>query len=139
MAESVMTHLIDINGVKGFFNITSSATSREEIGNPPHPGTVEILKKNKINVVPHKSVQITRDSAKDADFLIVMDQNNIYNLKRLIDIEDYKKIHLLLSYAESKNSIADPWYTGCFVETYDDVFLGCNKLLNYMMQSLDNT
>jgi protein-tyrosine phosphatase len=138
MAESVMTHLIDINGVKGFFNITSSATSREEIGNPPHPGTVEILKKHKIAIVPHSAIQITRDDANDADFLIVMDQNNIYNLKRLIDKQDYPKIYLLLSYAGFKRAIADPWYTGDFDVTYQDVILGCKELLKSLIPTLDS-
>jgi protein-tyrosine phosphatase len=139
MAESIMTHLIDINGVSGYFNITSSATSREEIGNPPHPGTVDILKKHRINVVPHSAIQITREAANEANYLIVMDQNNIYNLKRLIDKEDFCKIHLLLSYAGLNKAIADPWYTGNFVETYNDVLLGCKELLKKLITILEQS
>lgn len=138
MAESIMTHLIDINGVSGFFTIASSATSTEEIGNPPHPGTVRVLKQHKIDTVDHFATQITRDIANDANYLIVMDQNNIYNLKRLIDKEDYSKIHLLLSFAGLKKSIADPWYTENFESTYDDVFLGCKELLKYLMKKFEN-
>ena len=137
MAESVMTHLIAINGVDGYFSIQSSATSREEIGNPPHIGTVDILKDHRIPIVPHRAIQITRESANDADLLIVMDQNNIYNLKKLIDKEDFVKIKLLLSYAKLDRAIADPWYTGNFIQTYNDVLLGCKSLLKELMKDLD--
>ena len=120
MAESVMTHLININGVAGYFNIKSSATSREEIGNPPH-----------------RAVQITEDDASEADLLIVMDQHNIYNLKKLIYKEDFSKIRLLLSYANLDRSISDPWYTGNFKQTYDDVLLGCKALLKDLIKDFD--
>ncbi|MGH4037908.1 MAG: low molecular weight protein-tyrosine-phosphatase [Sphaerochaeta sp.] len=137
MAESVMTHLININGVSGYFNIKSSATSREEIGNPPHRGTVDILKLHKVKLVPHRAVQITKDDASEANILIVMDQNNVYNLKKLIYKEDFSKIRLLLSYANLDRSISDPWYTGNFKQTYDDVLLGCKALLKDLMKDFD--
>lgn len=137
MAESVMAFLIEINGLSSFFNITSSATSREEIGNPPHPGTVEILRDHEISIIPHKAVQITKNDASEADYLVVMDHNNINNLKRIIDKKDYPKVHLLLSYAGLDRAIADPWYTGNFSETYNDVSLGCKELLKYLMKLIN--
>lgn len=137
MAESIMTHLIKLNGLYDKFIITSSATSREEIGNPPHFGTISVLKKHNIDLVPHVAKQITKFDARRANYLIVMDENNVFNLKRIINKEDYYKINLLLSFANISRYISDPWYTGNFEQTYDDVFLGCSSLLEYLMLDID--
>ena len=60
MAECVMTHLINQNNLSNQITVSSAATSREEIGNPPHYGTVEKLKQMHIPLVPHRAVQMTK-------------------------------------------------------------------------------
>lgn len=132
MAESVMTHLIKQNGLENKFNIKSSATSCEEIGNPPHQGTQTILKKNNIKVIDHRATQITKEDAKMADFLVCMDSNNINNLKKIINKEDQRKISLLLSWANEERAIADPWYTLNYETTFEDVYKGCYSFLEYL-------
>jgi protein-tyrosine phosphatase len=72
---------------------------------------------------------LTAAKAREYDLLIGMDSYNIADLKRLVFPEDLPKIHSLLSYAGSDRSIADPWYTGNFDATYDDVLAGCKALL----------
>ncbi len=39
---------------------------------------------------------------------------------------------MLLDYSDSPRTIADPWYTGNFDVTYDDVVEGCTAFLNYL-------
>jgi len=63
-----------------------------------------------------------------------MDKNNVYNLKKIIDKSDYNKISLLLSYSDITRDIRDPWYTNNFKETYDDIYLGCTTLLNFIVK-----
>ncbi len=134
MAQSIFSHLVKEKNLDSYFQIDSSATSREEISNPPHYGTINILKKNNIELIEHKAYQITKDIAKEYDYLICMDKNNIYNLKKIIDKSDYNKISLLLSYSGINRDIRDPWYTNNFKETYDDIYLGCTNLLNFIIK-----
>lgn len=47
---------------------------------------------------------------------------------RIIRSDPENKVSLLLSHAGIDGSIADPWYTGNFDDTYRDVLLGCKGL-----------
>ena len=68
------------------------------------------------------------------DYLIGMDTANIRNMTRIAGGDTEKKIYKLLSFAGSGRDIADPWYTGNFDETYEDVLEGCTALLQYLQQ-----
>ena len=129
MAESVMTHLVRQAGQTDRFCIRSAATSREEIGNPPHYGTAAKLREAGIPLVPHRAVQMTADDYEAYDYLIGMDSANIRNMQRIAGGDRDNKIYKLLSFAGSGRDIADPWYTGNFDETYDDILEGCTALL----------
>ena len=61
--------------------------------------------------------------------MIGCDSYNIADLKRLVYPEDRAKIRRLLEFAGVNRDIADPWYTGNFDATYDDVLRGCTALL----------
>lgn len=124
------------------FEIYSAATSREEIGNGPHYGTVSQLRKVNIPVVPHRAVQMTKADYDRYDYLIGMDSANIRNMTRIADGDPEGKIYKLLSFAGyDKNhqlvagpDVADPWYTGDFETTYRDVLAGCEGLLNFLKE-----
>ncbi len=132
MAESVMTHIIKQNGLEEQFIVASAATSTEEIGNPPHYGTVRKLKEVGIPLIPHRAVQMTRKDYEAYDYLIGMDDANIRNMKRIAGGDPDGKIYKLLEFADSNASVADPWYTGDFEVTYRDVLKGCQGLLDYL-------
>lgn len=114
------------------FEIDSAATSREEIGNPPHYGTVNKLRQLGIPVVPHRARQMTKMDYEYYDYLIGMDSYNIRNMQRIAGGDPDGKIFQLLEFAGSSRSIADPWYTGNFDETYEDVLEGLNAFLGYL-------
>ena len=132
MAESVMTHIVKQQNLDSQFHIFSAATSREEIGNTPHYGTVGKLRSLGIPLVPHRAVQMTRDDYKKYDYLIGMDQMNIRNMMRIVGRDDEHKVVKLLDFGENPRDIADPWYTGNFDVTYDDILEGCEALLEYL-------
>ena len=143
MAQSVMTHMIGQLHKTGEFQIDSAATSREEIGNPPHYGTVNKLRAVSIPVVPHRARQMTVADYDAFDYLIGMDDANIRNMTRIAGGTDKDgKIFKLLSFAQYRNAptrnlpsardVADPWYTGDFDATYRDVVAGCEGLLRYL-------
>ena len=98
-------------------------------GNSLHPGARAKLDEMGI---PHKkraAVQLTKEDYTTYDYLLCMDQWNINNVKRIIGHDPKHKVHLLLEYAGVKRDIADPWYTGNFDVTYDDIVQGCEAFL----------
>ena len=130
MAQSVLTHLAKERGLSDCLYINSAATSREEIGEPPHYGTVRKLNQVGIRVVPHRAVQMTRQDYADYDYLIGMDAADIRNMMRIAGGDPDGKIYKLLSFAGSEQDVADPWYTGDFDAAYRDVAAGCEGLLD---------
>ena len=134
MAESVFTDLVNKKGLADIFYINSAATSREEIGNRVHYGTVNQLTKVGIPVIPHRAIQMTKADYDSYDYLIGMDIANIRNMHRIVGSDPEGKIQKLLSFAGSGRDVADPWYTGDFATTYDDVLIGCKGLLEKIIK-----
>ena len=135
MAESVFTYLAAQRGLLDCFEIDSAATSREEIGNTPHYGTVTKLRQVGIPVVPHRSRQMTVADCEYYDYLIGMDSANIRNINRIAGGNMGDKIYKLPSFAGQSKDIADPWYTGNFDDTYNDVLEGCEAFLDYLVEN----
>ena len=127
MAEFVMKDLVKREGIKA--EIKSAATSREEIGNTVHHGTRRKLAQFGISTDGKYAVQMTKADYDKFDYIIGMDEWNIRNILRIIGADPEEKVSKLLSFAGSGGDIADPWYTGNFDETYDDVLRGCTGLL----------
>lgn len=115
--------------------IDSAATSTEEIGNPPHRGTVNKLREVGIPLVPHRARQITLRDYENFDYIIGMDTANIRNLNRMLNGDPEGKVYKLLAFAGSGRDIADPWYTGNFDVTYEDVVEGCEGFLSYLKEN----
>ncbi len=132
MAQSVLTHLVKQRGQMDEFEIDSAATSREEIGNPPHYGTRQKLAQEGIALIPHEARQMTKSDYKYYDYLIGMDTANIRNIQRIAGGDSEGKITKLLTYAGSGRDVADPWYTGDFEATFRDVMQGCVGFLEYL-------
>ncbi len=132
MTESVMTELVRRAGRADEFVIDSAATSREEIGNSPHHGTVAKLKEVGIPVVPHRARQVTRADYDTWDYLIYMDSENKAGLRRILGTERMDKASRLLDWTDCPRDVADPWYTGNFDVTYRDVLTGCTALLEQL-------
>ena len=132
MAESVLTNMVKERGLQSDFYINSAATSREEIGNTPHYGTVNKLRAEGIPLVPHRAVQMTKRDYEEYDYLIGMDTANIRNMTRIAGGDREHKIYKLLTFADSGRDVADPWYTGDFESTYRDVTEGCEAFLSYL-------
>lgn len=135
LSESVFTHKVNALGLGNQFVIDSFATSREEIGNPPHRGTVNKLRQVGIPLVPHRAKQITLADYDEFDYIIGMDGINIKYLNRMLNGDPEGKIYKFLSFTGVDKDIADPWYTGNFDATYEDVIKGCEGFLNYLKEN----
>ncbi len=134
MAQSVFADMVAKQHMEHLFEIDSAATSREEIGNTPHYGTVNKLRQVGIPLVPHRARQMTKQDYEYFDYLIGMDDYNIRNMQRIAGGDPDGKIYALLQFAGSTRNIADPWYTGNFDETYDDVCEGLHAFLAYLQK-----
>lgn len=137
MSEYVMKYLTDQAGVASEFYIDSAATSREEIGNGVHHGTRQKLKEVGIPCGNHRARQMIRRDYEEFDYIIGMDAWNIRNIMRIIGSDPEKKVSMLLDFTDRPGTeIADPWYTGNFDATYDDVLEGCTGLLEHLKNIL---
>ena len=136
MAHYVMEDLVRRRGIADAFVIDSAATSSEELGNPVHGGTRRVLEQQGVPCGGHRARRIRPDEEPEWDLIVVMDQANYRNtLRRLglsADSAGARTVHMLLEFAGEDRSVADPWYTGDFETTYDDVAAGCNGLLSWL-------
>ena len=132
MAEFVMKDIVRRAGRCEEFEIASSATSTEEIGNSVHRGTRQKLASVGISVDGKYAVQLTGSDYDYYDYIIAMDSYNVRNIMRIIGSDVAHKVCRLLDFAGG-GDIADPWYTGNFDDTYRDVVKGCTAL----MQSIE--
>lgn len=123
MAEFVMKDLVKKAGREGEFRIASAAVSREEIGNPVYPPARRELQKHGISCDGHAARQVTLADYQRFDRIYYMDQSNARWLSRMLPA-DPEKIRPLLS-----RDVADPWYTGNFTETWNDILKGCTAIL----------
>lgn len=129
MAQFVFQDMVNHAGLADEFFIDSKATSTEEIGNPPHRGTVRKMNELGIPMQPHFASQVTKSDYNKFDYIIGMDKWNYKNMMRIFGGDPDGKVSLLLEFAGSGRDIADPWYTGNFDDTYRDVKEGCEALL----------
>lgn len=132
MAEFVFRDLVQKRGLGDRFHIASAATSAEELGNPVHPGTRRRLAREGISTAGKTAVQLTRRDYGRYDLLIGMEQRNLSAMLRILGGDPQGKVRRLLDFTGSPRDICDPWYTGDFDRTYDDVWEGCLGLLEYL-------
>ena len=133
MAEYVMKDLVREAGMEDRFFIASAATSAEELGNPVYPPAKRMLRAHGISCDGKTARRMTRADYNEYDLLIGMDHANIRNMTRIAGGDPENKIHLLLDYAGRHEEVADPWYTGDFQATWDDVAEGCAALLETLI------
>ena len=134
MAEFVMKHIAAEAGRERDFYIESAATSREQIGDDTHPGTKRKLTEQGVPFTKRKARQMTKADYDRFDYIIGMDDANIRNILRITGGDDEGKVYKLLDFAGQDRSIADPWYTGNFDETWYDVLEGCEALFERLVK-----
>ena len=134
MAQFVFQYLAEQKGLAGAFQVDSAATSREEIGNPVHPGTLRELARQGIPAGTHFARQMTREDYQKYDWLIGMETQNIRNMLRIVGEDPEGKVRRLLDFTDRPRDIADPWFTGKFALTYQDIREGCEAMLQVLSE-----
>ena len=136
MAEFVMKDLVQKANLQDKIYIESAATSTEELGNGMHRGTVTKLRQENIPFTNHRARQITVQDYNNFDYLVGMDEENLYYMNKRWSNDPDNKISLLLEFANLTRDIADPWYTGNFDKTYIDIQMGCQALLEKIKERI---
>ena len=134
MAEFVMKDLVRKAGADTEFFIASAATSTEEIGNPVYQPARRKLAEHGIGCSGKTARQLRREDYDRFDLLIGMDGANLRNMRRICGGDPEGKLSLLLDWAGRSGDVADPWYTGDFEATWQDVLAGCQGLLDALIK-----
>ena len=130
MAEFVMKALVRSRGLESDYHIESAAVSDEETGNPIYPPARRCLNQHGVPFDSAKRArQVTRADYDRFDRIICMDASNLRLIRRIIPADPAGKIHLMMSYTGVGRDVADPWYTGDFEETFQDLLAGCEAML----------
>ena len=136
MAEYMIKDMVQKRGIADRFYISSCATSTEEIwngkGNPVHPGTKQKLAEAGISCDDKRAIQLKKSDYKEYDYLICMDGQNVRNTERICGKDWDGKVYRLLDFTKEKRDVADPWYTGNFDKTYEDIRMGLEAFLDYL-------
>jgi protein-tyrosine phosphatase len=145
MAEYVMKDLVRKKGLDEGYEITSGAVSDEEWGNPIYPPAQRKLREKGVAFGHHSAHKISADEFNSQDLVVVMDRSNLRWLTRIVgDYSEVKagkpleesgisgKVHMMMEFAGMSRDVADPWYTGDFEQTYQDVLAGCTGLLEIL-------
>lgn len=129
MAEMVMKEMVRQKGLQGKFEISSMAATTEEVGHDIYPPAKRALDAHHIPYTKRKASLITERDYRWADYIIAMDEENLDDLSRLTQGDPEKKISRLLDWAGEARDVTDPWYTGNFEKTYEDIEKGCRAVL----------
>ena len=134
MAEFMLKDMVKKAGEEENFTIASMAATREEIGNDLYPPAKRKLREKGIPFSPRGARQMTRTDYEKFDYIIGMDEENLYDMRRICGGDPEKKISLLLDWTDTPRDVADPWYTGNFEATYRDLDAGCSALLQKLLE-----
>ena len=136
MAEFIMKELVRRKNLEGEFLISSAATTNDEIGNDTYPNAKDELNCHSIPIECRSARRITPDDYSTWDYIIAMDQENLQDLNYIMKGDPENKIKLLMSFAGENREVSDPWYTRNFCEAFNDIYKGCEALLNKIADEL---
>lgn len=133
MAEAIFKHLVDEEGLAGKFHIESAGTGKWHVDQPPHPGTLDVLRRNAVNSQPKFARQINGSDFQTFDYIIAMDAENVADIQARFGIQ----VHKLMEFAPQSliRDVPDPYYDGNFDLAFRLIYAGCTGLLEHIRQA----
>ncbi len=132
MAEFLMKDKVEKLGESEDFLIASAGTSSEELGNPVHYGTRRVLDRLGISYAGKRATKLSVKDYDKYDYFVGMDEANRRNMKFLFGGDKENKVSCLMDYTSRPREVADPWWTGDFEETYQDIKEGLDAFYNFL-------
>lgn len=141
MAEFVFQQIAERAGLADQFDVASAATTDEEIwngcGNPVYPPVKRLLREHDMDPGDKRAALLTAGDYDVYDYFIGMDNENLWDMKRIFHGDPLHKCSLLMDYTTNPRPVADPWYTRDFQRTWNDVQEGCRGLLDVLKSRKD--
>ena len=134
MAEFIFKKMVKSSGLQDQFEIASAAVSSEELGNPVYPPARKILADHGIDCKGKYARKMTVEDYTHFDYLICMDSSNLRNMQRICGGDPENKMYKLLSFTDFPGDVADPWYSGDFQTTWDDIQRGLEAFLDQVIE-----
>lgn len=134
MAEMILKDMIYKNNKRYLITCASRATSMEELGNSIYPKAKAKLEEENIPVEAHIAKQFKKEDYNNYDYIIVFEERNKRDLLKIIGTDKDHKIHLLCEFANTIKEIDDPWYTDDFTSAFNDIYIGCKGLYDYILK-----
>jgi protein-tyrosine phosphatase len=136
MAEAVFRDLVKKEGLADKIHIDSAGTGHWHVGEPPHRGTLDILTKNNIDTSGLVARQIRKEDEETFDYIVVMDEANERDVRRIISANPKAEVRRLMDYVDYPvKNVPDPYYTGNFDEVYELITEGCRGLLQHIRKN----
>ena len=140
MAEFIMKKLVSDMGVEEKFLIVSRATSTEEIwggvGSPIHPSAKNQLRIHSVPYSEREATLLLKSDTDKYDYFVGMDDINVRNMRRILNMPEAQfKIKKLKDYTDTPGDVSDPWYTRNFDLAYADIFEGCKRFLDFLLEN----
>ena len=131
MAEGVFQDLVDEEGLDDKISVDSAGTTGFHAGEPAHRGTLRLLEQNGV-LYEGRSRQLTRRDLQDFDYIVAMDDDNLFDIKAMG--AGRGSVTRLLDYAPDQpvREVPDPYYNDRFQEVYDLVLEGSKGLLAHI-------
>lgn len=129
MAEYLLKKMAADAGRSACFEIDSAAVSTEELGHDVYPPARQCLERHGVPCPRRAARQISQADLQHFDQIFVMDHDNLRRLQHM-GLGNYaRKVSLVMSLAGSPRDVADPWYTGNFEQTFQDLLQALPHLL----------
>ena len=128
MAEFMLKSKVD----EKEFYIRSAGTSSEEEGNPVYPPARAELAARGIFCEGKRAAWLQKKDYENYDFILCMEQRNVVSARHIFGSDPQNKVKRLLDFSKSPRDIADPWYTGNFTRTYEDIEEGLEAFLDFL-------
>ena len=136
MAEYMFKSMVKKEGLENDFYIDSAGTSSEESGNSMHYGTKNKLDQMNIEYGNHIARKMAKQDYEKFDYILCMEERNVINAERIVGGDFKNKIYRLLDFSDKPRDIADPWYTGNFDKTYEDISQGLQRFMKYLKKNV---
>ncbi len=134
MAEFIFKELVHQKGMENHFILDSAATSHFEIGKEMDKRAQRVLKENHIPYGVHRARMLSKEDYQKYDYIIGMDTENLEDIYRIVGKDTDKKIYRLWDFSGISHDVEDPWYTQDFEQAFQDLFLGCQVLLQAILK-----
>lgn len=136
-AEILLKKELEDYGILSHYDVTSRALEPYEEGMDIDSRMKEVLEEHGIDVPFHSSKMLLEQEEKEADLLVVMEHQQIEQVREIGDDYDSHKIHRLASYTAAPHDIADPYYSGDFETAYMEIKEGCSALALRLLDKLN--